>query len=266
VPAPELPRPAVSAGSAHDGRDAPRYDATRFEQRRDDARARLTATLATESPGRGRSVLEGAFALLRALPFSPAQGQVASLAETTGIPRSSVYRLLDQLIEVGVVVLSYGRYLLTSEMLVMAELNEPEVDFRPVVQRHLRALRERTGATVTCVVAEGTSAYVLSVVPGAEKLPADLYPGRELPPGSAASLLLAQTTTDAGRRRSATDREDVLPGLTCYATEILLPGRQVAALQLCTPPSAPSEHFAPLAIRAAAMISQDMSASRGGRG
>ncbi|MFD0484177.1 helix-turn-helix domain-containing protein [Kineococcus sp. GCM10028916] len=191
---------------------------------------------------------------------------MAALADITGIPRSSVYRLLDQLIGEGVVVLSYGRYLLSSEMLVMAELNEPDVGFRPVAERYLQALRERTGATVTCVVAEGTRAYVMSVVPGVEKLPADLYPGRELPPGAAASVLLAPTTIGTPGRRFVTDREDVLPGLTCYATSIVLRDRRVAALQLCTPPSAPAEHFAPLVNRVAAMISQAMSATDGGRG
>jgi IclR family acetate operon transcriptional repressor len=258
-------RPTDPGGSARGGQGDPRYNATRFEQRRDDARARLTTQVAPESEGRGRGVLEGAFAILKALPFSPQEGQVAALADVTRIPRSSVHRLLDQLVGVGVVSLSYGRYLLTSEMLVMAELNEPVVNFRPVAERYLQVLRERTGATVTCVVSEGTSAYVLNVVPGAEKLPADLYPGRQLPPGAAASLLLAPGRTGAEGQQFVTDREDVIPGLTCYATKIRFPDGRVAALQLCTPPSSPAEHFATLTNRVAAVIGDAMASTNGDR-
>jgi IclR family acetate operon transcriptional repressor len=252
-------RSPTGSGAATRGRqEGPGYDATLFTQRRADARARLEEHTGRDDAREGRGVLEGAFAILKALPFSPAEGQVAALAVATGIPRSSVYRLLDQLVDVGMVTLSYGRYLLASEMLVMAELNEPAVDFRPVAERYLQALRERTGATVTCVVSEGTSAYVLNLVPGVESLPVELYRGRELPAHAAASVLLGPMNAADGTRRFATDREEVLAGLTCYATSIRLRGRQVAALQLSTPPSSPSEQFAALANQAAALIGEAM--------
>ncbi|MET9127002.1 helix-turn-helix domain-containing protein [Streptomyces sp. NPDC004528] len=63
-----------------------------------------------------RSVVDGAFRVLRALPEAGREHQVARLADLTGLPRPTVHRLLGQLRDSGAVTWTAGRWTLSASL------------------------------------------------------------------------------------------------------------------------------------------------------
>jgi len=68
-----------------------------------------------------RSVVDGAFRVLRALPESGREHQVARLAHLTGLPRPTVHRLLGQLRDSGAVTWADGHWALSASLLGLAQ-------------------------------------------------------------------------------------------------------------------------------------------------
>jgi len=213
----------------------------------------------------GRGVLDGAFRLLRALPDIDGPGQLTELARVTGIPRPSVYRLLAQLSAVGAVELRNGRYLLGTAMVDLARRVEPAAGLRRGAVDVMRALRERTGATVSLVAPGGEGAVVLDVVAGRDTLPVDIYVGCAMPAVSAGALVLGSgSAADRVRpaHRAAIDDEHTVPGLTCYATAITLPDGTAAALQITSTTGRNAVRLATLAHQAADRIANRIRTGR----
>jgi hypothetical protein len=204
-----------------------------------------------------RGVLDGGFRVLHALPEADHARQVASLAELTGLPRPTVYRLLGQLRTAGAVQWRQERWELSPALLGLAHRIEPVAGLRVAAAGIVQTLREQTGAAVSLVVATETSYTALEMIPGREDLPLQAHAGAEMPRTTAAALVLDRSSPAAGRRRgvgAAVDREDVLDGVTCYATVVPLPGGQQASLQIATAPQRPAETFAPMVHRAATAL------------
>jgi IclR family acetate operon transcriptional repressor len=197
----------------------------------------------TDDDPKGRSVLEGAFALLDFLPDTAPPHQLRDLAELSGVPRPSVYRLLAQLQQIGVVEFIDGRYSLGRAMLTMARRVEPLSGLRKVAAPIMEALRQRTGGTVSLIAKSEASATVLDMIPGYEHLPVDIFEGRLLPMHAAGSLVI-EPSPAPGRvdllHRAATDNGDVIDGLSCFAVAIPLPDGSAAALQLSSIPNDPA--------------------------
>ena len=179
-----------------------------------------------------RTVVDGAFRILRALPDADNDHQVTSLSEMTGLPRPTVYRLLDQLRAADAVTFIGQRWRLSTELLGLAKRVEPYGGLREPAAHVLRILRQQTGATVSLVSARGEDAVVLEIVPGSDSMPADARPGFVLPAFTAAGILLRSgpLTSLPG---VAVDHGDVWNGLSCYAAPIPLPGGH-ATLQIAT--------------------------------
>lgn len=204
-----------------------------------------------------RGVLEGAFALLEHLPDTQPPHQLRNLAVLSGVPRPSVYRLLDQLRAIGAVELVGGRYVLGRTMLTIGRRVEPTAGLRRGTGRMLQALREQTGATVSLIAASESSATVLESIPGRDTLPIDIFAGRLLPAHAAGSLVIEPSAAPErvnNTRRAAIDDGDVVSGLSCFAVAIPLPDGSAAALQLSTVPGDPAIRYAAVTQQAAARI------------
>jgi DNA-binding transcriptional ArsR family regulator len=198
--------------------------------------------------GSGREVLESGFRVLRALPDADQCRQVSSLAELTSIPRSTVHRLLLQLRRSGAVELrADGRWAVSPQLVKVVGRAGPFDGMRTGMNRILQALRAQTGATVSVVVAAGTSLIALEYVPGHEDLPIEVYAGADMPQLTAAAVVLDPVYGRSPRARpfaAAVDNQDVIDGLTCYARLLVLPGGRRAALAITTSAARPAERLA----------------------
>ena len=200
----------------------------------------------------GRSVIDGAFRVLRAIPETGSERQLARLAALTGLPRPTVHRLLGQLAEAGSVEWRDGHWALASSLIDLAQRVEPLAGLRTSAVPVIQTLREETGATVSLVVPGGEAFVALEMVTGREDLPIAARTGAPMPADTAAGIVLAQVP--GSRRRqfgAAVDNEDLFEGLTCYAVPIPLPGKRRAALQIATSSDRPAERAAALVHRAA---------------
>ena len=209
-----------------------------------------------------RSVVDGAFRVLRALPESGREHQVARLAHLTGLPRPTVHRLLGQLRDSGAVTWADGHWALSASLLGLAQQVEPLSGLRAAASRVIQGLREETGAAVSLVVPSENSFVALEMVPGSETLPIDTRSGARMPASTAAALVLAPGALPAARGRSfgaAIDDQDVLAGLTCYAVPVGLPGGRRASLQIATTALRPAERFAAPVHRAAVALERRLS-------
>ncbi|MFG1607813.1 helix-turn-helix domain-containing protein [Actinoplanes sp. NPDC049265] len=190
-----------------------------------------------DRPEPGRGVIDGAFRLLRLLPEVTGEHQLNQLAELSGIPRPSVYRLMAQLHRVGAVDLVGRRYVVGPSITELGRRAEPAKGLRRRALPYMSALRQRTGACVSLVGPSSQGAVVLEVLPGREQLPVNIHAGRVLPDLAAAALILSSADLP-GRvdpiRRTAVDHQHIVPGLHCFATAITLPDGGQAALQIAT--------------------------------
>ncbi|WP_293996842.1 helix-turn-helix domain-containing protein [Streptomyces sp.] len=219
----------------------------------------------------GRGVLEGAFALLYAMEQEQDAG-VTALAEVCGLPKTTAYRLLDQLAELGAVERSAGRYRIGPGMFRLGQGWQPHPGLRPAARRPLRRLTAVTGATVALAVLHRGQTLLLDWTAPADApcaLPEDrpVWPwytaaGKVLAawtrPGQAPGPLPRAWPQEAARIRetgAAYDREEVLEGVCCAAVPVTAPnGVPVAALCLLTGPGHHLERLADTARRAASAV------------
>jgi hypothetical protein len=203
--------------------------------------------MSSEGGEGGREVLDSGFRVLRALPDADRRRQVSSLAELTSIPRSTVHRLLLQLRRSAAVELDAdGRWAVSPQLVEITGRTGPFDGIRTGTNRILQALRAQTGATVSLVVATGTSLIAVEFIPGHEDLPIDVYAGAAMPDLTAAAVVLDPRHRRSPRSRpfaAAVDEGDAIDGLTCYARLLTLPGGRQAALAV-TSAARRAERFA----------------------
>jgi DNA-binding IclR family transcriptional regulator len=210
----------------------------------------------------GRGVLDGAFRLLRALPEADRHHQLSELARITGIPRPSVYRLMAQLHAAGAVERPRGHYVLSQSLAGIVRNAEPVAGLRKHSWEVMRALRNRTGATVSLITPTDRGCSALEVMPGRETLPTSIHAGIVMPTTAAAALVL--DPSPAPERADpiggwANDDARVYSGLTCYAAAIRLAGEIEAVLQISTNVDRPSSQFATLIRHSANRIATELS-------
>lgn len=227
----------------------------------------------------GRGVLEGAFALLRALRQEEGAG-VTVLASTCGLPKTTAYRLLDQLVELGAVERSAGHYRIGPGMFRLGHGWQPHPGLRSAAERPLRRLAAVTGMTVGLAVLHEGQTLVLNWSTTADvppPLPDDrqTWPwhtaaGKVLTawaqPGLPLGPLPRAWPNEAARIResgAAYDREEVLEGVCCTAVPVhAANGVPVAALSVLTDPAHRLERLADPARRAAAAITAGLGRHR----
>jgi len=151
-------------------------------------------------------------------------------------------------------------------MVDIARQVEPAVGLRRGAAEVMQALRERTGATVSLLTQATDGAVVLDVIPGREALPVDIYSGCVMPATAAGALVLhPEAAPDRVRpaRRAAIDDEHTVPGLTCYATAIMLPDGGAAALQVTSTTSHNATLLSALVLQGAARITDRVRSGTG---
>ena len=174
----------------------------------------------------GRSVIGTAFELLEHVgALEPVR--LIDLAEVTGIPRQTVYRLLKQLIEVGAIRREGTRYRLGASLLGLGSRVTPERRLRVVARRPLAELAAATGAAVSLSATIGGEMVFLDTVDARVPLgPAMPEAGSRVPPGTAP----ARAHTEIGRRAPIVDARGGLPDISCVAVAVPLGGGEVAAV------------------------------------
>lgn len=105
-------------------------------------------------------VLERALALLEALAAGPAGAQ--ELARMTGLPRSTVFRLLGDLANANYATRDPdGRFRLGLKLLELGNAVHDQLRLTGVARTLLEALRDATSLTVTMTIREGTDAICI---------------------------------------------------------------------------------------------------------
>jgi len=110
--------------------------------------------------------IERAFAVLHALRSADGSAGVSSVARTTGLPKSTVSRLLSSLEDVGVVerIDPVGTYAIGPGLVTLAGGASSMVTLREVARPHLRDLAEGLAESVGLTVPDGPSALYVDHV------------------------------------------------------------------------------------------------------
>lgn len=108
---------------------------------------------------------------------------VAALAECTGEPVSSTYRLVSSLLAVGWIApgLQRGRYRLGLYFLGIGSVVEDRLDLRERIRPALQRLRDRSNLTAHLCVRDGARAVCIDRIDAGEVRELVLRPGKSLP-------------------------------------------------------------------------------------
>jgi DNA-binding IclR family transcriptional regulator len=212
-----------------------------------------------------RAVIDGAFQLLRSVRRIGG-GRVSELQRESGLPRTTVHRLLHQLESVGAVQCLNGAWHLGP---ALAELGTggpgPRLGARSL--RVLMELAVTSRALVALGVKQGGATRVLEVFPGARALEIEPEPGMSLEAASLSvagldtrkmAVVKALARTHTGDTRPIIDVGGGHPEVNCVAVPLRLPASERAALWLMLPRNSRVPNEAVPAIRRAAhRITQD---------
>ncbi|WP_326565795.1 helix-turn-helix domain-containing protein [Amycolatopsis rhabdoformis] len=201
------------------------------------------------SPRPGRGVLEAAFAVLDEVR-AQAPARLVDLAEATGIPRATVYRLLTQLIDVGAVRRTGTRYRLGGSVLGFAAGSRLERRLRAAAGRPVAELATRTGAGVSLTLEVSGSAVFVVLIDAREPLGVFAEPGSPVLEGTAIARAHEnhhRLHVDAGRHTA---------GLTCVSVPFALPGNAFATMTTIAHGSRPSPGLLTATQAAAARVAE----------
>ncbi|MEV0738732.1 helix-turn-helix domain-containing protein [Streptomyces sp. NPDC050549] len=225
---------------------------------------------ATGSVG-GRSVLEGAFALLEAVEQAVEAGPTR-LAADCGLPKTTAYRLLEQLADLGAVERCGGSYRVGPRMFRLGRAWQPHPRLRVVAREPMRRLAKLTGTTAGIAVLWKGETLMVEWCPDDAERPGPLQTRMTWPWFTAAGKVLVATAVPAPplgplpaswardaaairERGVAFDREEVVSGVCCAAVPLFGPGATpLAALCVLTDPAHHLERLAEAARRTARVI------------
>ncbi|MFG1809548.1 IclR family transcriptional regulator [Streptomyces sp. NPDC049040] len=195
------------------------------------------------------------------------------LASRSGLPKSTAYRLLEQLVELGAVQRRGACYRMGPRMFRLGQGWQPHPGLRQAAREPVRRLVAATGATVGVSVLWEGQTLVLDWAPGQDEALTPLLNGTSWPWYTAAGKVLtawvpptlpagpmpatwAREAEEIRDRGSAFDREQIMPGVCCAAVPLRAgSGTVVGALCVLTAPSRRLEQLAEDARRTAAAIS-----------
>lgn len=220
----------------------------------------------------GRSVLEGAFALLEAVERAVEAGPTR-LAADCGLPKTTAYRLLEQLAELGAVERKGGSYRVGPRMFRLGRAWQPHPRLRSAARDPMLRLARLTGTTVGLAVLWKGETLMVDWCPDDALRPDPLQTRMTWPWFTAAGKVLVALTAPAPllgplpaswardaaairERGAAFDREEVVTGVCCAAVPLLgARGIPVAALCVLTDPAHHLERLAETARRTSRVIS-----------
>lgn len=185
------------------------------------------ASKRNQSDDAGPGVIKSAFGLLEVL-CALAPARVSDLVEESGLPRTTVYRLLRQLAAVGAVEKVGAHYRLGAGLLVLGQHVTPMERLRTVAQRPLIELAAATPAHVYLAAATSDTPIYLDIFSGPKRLPFRIAAGDPMPSRSAGARALAVGVD------FVIDDGDAITGVSCAAQAIPLPDG-VAAVGIVVP-------------------------------
>ena len=216
---------------------------------------RVAAHSPSSPDGGGRSVLEGAFGLLGAVERAGTAG-LTRLASECGLPKTTAYRLLEQLVELGAVERSGPSYRMGSRIFRLGQGWQPHPALRSAAREPARRLARATGAVVGVNVLREGQTLVLdwtvceSDEPLGPLLNDRVWPwftaaGKTLVAGAGPRLPLGPLPASWRREAAAIrergvafDREELAAGVCCVAAPLYGPGGvPLASLCIVTDPA-----------------------------
>ncbi|MCL2419992.1 MAG: helix-turn-helix domain-containing protein [Conexibacteraceae bacterium] len=138
-----------------------------------------TLDLMHEDAGSARTVVHGAFGVLAALHLL-GSARVGQLERRSGLPRTTVRRLLGQLEAVGAVESNSGRWRLGPTLVELGAGVPACPPLRAAARRSLMDLAHATGELVSLVVESAGQLLVIEVFPGTRRLAFEPEPGTML--------------------------------------------------------------------------------------
>lgn len=172
-----------------------------------------TAAIASVSSGRG--VLQGAFALLDVLSHADNGLGVTELARKTGFAKTTVYRLAEQLVEVGAAQRVEYRYFVGPTIGRLGRCWQPDPQLRQAAYEPVRdlAAQAQTAAAVYVMHERRAHLVTAAVSRGQSWLPPSDLDAESLPRTPVARVLLAPassktTAVIAEPRRLRSDLRD----------------------------------------------------------
>jgi len=184
-------------------------------------------------PALPRAVVDGAFGLLTLL-HELGSARVSELQRVSGLPRTTVHRLLRQLEDVGAVERSAGRWRLGPRLVELGARVPAEPRLRSVARRPLLDLVNVTGALVALSVEMAGQALVIDVLPGTRRLPYEPHPGAVLELATSAARR-AHERARHGDLRPVIDAGGADRRISCVAAPFRLSPRDVGAVWLMVP-------------------------------
>ncbi|GAA2131333.1 IclR family transcriptional regulator [Actinomadura napierensis] len=230
----------------------------------------MPAPAAATEPPLETSMLARAARILYSFTSTSPELSMSEVVRRTGLPRSSVHRILDQLVQLRALERTGSRYRLGLGLLELGALAVHQNRLRETALPHLRRLHEATGALVHLAVLDGPEIVYLEKIGGGteERVPSRLggrqpayctgagkallaFAGEDELAETLAAGLPARTKftiTDPGALRRelayirdhgvAFDREEGHRGVSCVAAPLRdATGRGVAAISVCGPPA-----------------------------
>jgi IclR family transcriptional regulator, acetate operon repressor len=188
---------------------------------------------ATQDEAAPRAVIQGAFDLLESLHDLGA-ARVSDLQRVSGLPRTTVHRLLGQLEEVGAVERSGPEWRLGPALIELGARVPAEPRLRSVARRPLLELAYTTRALVALSVQMADQSVVVEVLPGASRLPVEPDPGTVVSDPRLA-VVRAHAQASFGDLRPVLDAGGAHPGISCAAAPLRLSPRDVAVVWLMVP-------------------------------
>ena len=201
----------------------------------------------------GRSVIGAAFDLLSHIGrLEPVR--LVDLAEASGLPRPTVYRLLRQLIDVGAVHRDGTHYRSGFVLLGLSEQVSPERRLRALARRPLAELAAVTGAATILSAPVGHDIIQLDAIDARNSLGTPFPPlGAPVQAGTAQAEVHGLGCDPAAGRPPdlAVDHGRRDPRISCASAAVPLPdGRRAALTLIFASPRLP--HNALQAVRGAA--------------
>jgi DNA-binding IclR family transcriptional regulator len=190
-----------------------------------------------------RAVVRGAFDLLAAMRGRRA-ARVSELQRASGLPRTTVHRLLVQLEDVGAVERAAGRWRLGPTLVRLGAEVPAEPRLRTVARRPLIDLASATGSLVALSVEMAGHTVVVDVVPGTRRLAFEPKPGMALDRAELAAVGLepprlasvrAQERARGGDLRPVIDMGGADLRVSCVAAPLRVSPHDVGAVSLMVP-------------------------------
>jgi DNA-binding IclR family transcriptional regulator len=214
-------------------------------------------------------VLEGAFEVLHALSRTPEGAGLTGIARESGIPKATVHRLLEQLVELGAAQRDGPRYFVGDTLAEIGRSWQPRPALRRATLAPTRLLARLTSSVATVTMIHGGA---IRVVATAGRLPRPLPqvrvddefssrtaagrillasgPQHDVPTGFSRTEWRRARETLTRRDAVCVDNEEVMPGTHCAAAAIALPSGETACMTVIMVGRRPPANLGDLVLRA----------------